>query len=97
MARRKFAQARLSRAQAFRAAKLRQLFGSTPGTRRILEEITRKLSSRIGHWHVRDVAIELMKAYHHEGLVELAPGPRGGLGWALTVDGASLIERSMSH
>jgi hypothetical protein len=81
------------------AADLRQLFGTDAGTRRSAAAIARTLNGRsvtANRVSAREAAFDLMWAYEARGLVDDCPGPRGGAGWCLSIEGAALIARSLS-
>ncbi|XOK15610.1 hypothetical protein ACI6PO_28085 (plasmid) [Agrobacterium tumefaciens] len=80
------------------AADLRNLFGPEAGTRRALADIASDLyksSPFINRIDARERAFALMWDYEAKGFVVNSPGSRGGAGWALSMNGAALIEECM--
>lgn len=78
------------------AVALKSLFGTEPRTRVSAAEVSKALYSRTvhaDHKEAREAAFALMQEFEAIGLVEDAPGDRGGVGWSLTAKGAGLIGR----
>ena len=74
---------------------MRQYLGVEVGVRRSAAQIGEQLPAHDRKdGRTGELVSKITSRFVAEGLVELAPGPRGGAGWSLTKKGKALIDRA---